>query len=49
MSETRSVTESLAGFVAGTDFDALPREVVSSTKQRVLDTIGVALAGSTAL
>ncbi len=48
MPETQSATESLAAFVAGTDFGALPPTVIASTKQRVLDTIGVALAGSTA-
>lgn len=48
MIEGQSATEILAKFVADTDFDTLPPAVITSTKQRILDTIGVALAGSTA-
>jgi 2-methylcitrate dehydratase PrpD len=48
MSEQQSLTEKLARFVVDTDFDDLPPDVVTSTKRRVLDTIGVAWAGSTA-
>src|SRR5882757_3821540 len=38
--------ERLAGFSATLDFDQLPSEVVAHTKHSILDTIGVALAGS---
>ncbi len=48
MSEKFSLTESLSAFVAETDYDALPAELVAATKRRIVDTIGVALAGSTA-
>jgi len=48
MSENRSATEILANFVAKNDYDTLPQNVIASTKQRILDTIGVALAGSNA-
>jgi 2-methylcitrate dehydratase PrpD len=48
MSEQQSLTEKLARFVVDTDFDDLPPDVVTSTKRRVLDTIGVAWAGSNA-
>ena len=48
MSDNPSATESLAGFVADTSYGALPPDVIVSTKQRILDTIGVALAGSDA-
>jgi 2-methylcitrate dehydratase PrpD len=40
-----SATEQLAGFAAGLRFEHLPAEVVAQTKQAILDTIGVALAG----
>lgn len=48
MSDSPSATESLAVFVASTDYGALPAEVITATKQRILDTVGVALAGSDA-
>lgn len=48
MTETHSLTEQLAAFVASTGYDDLPEEVLASTKRRVLDTMGVAWAGSTA-
>ncbi len=35
-------------FLTGTDFDRLPPEVVDRTKRFVLDTLGVAIAGSSA-
>ena len=38
--------ECLAGFSAALHFDQLPSEVIAHTKQSILDTIGVALAGS---
>jgi 2-methylcitrate dehydratase PrpD len=38
--------ERLAGFAAALRFDQLPAEVVAQTKRSILDTIGVALAGS---
>lgn len=48
MSENRSLTEHLSAFAAETHYDNLPSDVIAATKQRVLDTIGVAMAGSTA-
>jgi 2-methylcitrate dehydratase PrpD len=38
--------ERLAGFAADLRFDRLPAEVIAHTKLSILDTIGVALAGS---
>ena len=38
--------ERLAGFSADLCFDRLPAEVIAHTKLSILDTIGVALAGS---
>ena len=40
-----SYSEKLADWVCGLDFDDLPADVVASTKDRVLDVIGLALAG----
>jgi 2-methylcitrate dehydratase PrpD len=40
-----SYTEELAGWARGIGFDALPGDVVASTRDRVLDVIGLALAG----
>ncbi len=48
MSINLSLTESLAAFVVECSYDALPTEVIAATKRRILDTIGVAWAGSTA-
>ncbi len=48
MSVNASLTETLAGFAEASDYESLPPEVIAATKQRVLDTIGVALAGSNA-
>ncbi len=44
----KSITESLAAFVAETVYENMPNEVIASTKRRVVDTMGVAWAGSTA-
>ena len=41
------VVAKLAEFVVKTDFEALPREAVTAAKRALLDTLGVALAGST--
>jgi 2-methylcitrate dehydratase PrpD len=41
-----TATEELAGFAAGLRFEHLPAELVTQTKQSILDTIGVALAGA---
>lgn len=38
--------ERLAGFAAALRFDQLPADVVAHTKRSILDTIGVAIAGS---
>ncbi len=43
-----TLTEQLAKFVVETDYEALPEPVLASTKRRVLDSMGVAWAGSTA-
>ncbi len=40
-----SYSEQLADWVCGLAFDDLPADVVASTKDRVLDVIGLALAG----
>jgi 2-methylcitrate dehydratase PrpD len=40
-----SYSEQLADWVCGLSFDDLPADVVASTKDRVLDVIGLALAG----
>ena len=40
-----SYSEKLADWVCGLAFDDLPADVVASTKDRVLDVIGLALAG----
>lgn len=48
MPDKSTVTERFAVFVETTNFDDLPADVIASTKQRILDTIGVAWAGSTA-
>lgn len=37
-----------AKFIKGTNYDALPREIVEITKKFILDTLGVAVAGSSA-
>jgi 2-methylcitrate dehydratase PrpD len=42
-----SYSENLADWVCGLAFDELPADVVASTKDRVLDVIGLALAGLT--
>jgi 2-methylcitrate dehydratase PrpD len=43
-----TIAERLAGFAAGLRFDALPAEVVENVQLRLLDTLGLALAGSRA-
>jgi 2-methylcitrate dehydratase PrpD len=40
------VTTRLAQFAADTDYQALPEDVIAHTKLAILDTLGVALAGS---
>ena len=40
------VAEKFANFIAGTTYDALPDEIVAAAKERILDTIGAAVAGS---
>lgn len=41
-----TATDELAGFAAGLRFERLPPEIVTHTKQSILDMIGVALAGA---
>lgn len=41
-----TVTEKLANFIAKTDIGDMPSEVVLLTKRAIIDTLGVALAGS---
>lgn len=48
VSESLSLTERLAAFVDDTGYDDLPSDVITATKRRVLDTVGVAWAGSVA-
>ena len=40
------VAEKFANFIAGTTYEALPDEIVTAAKERILDTIGAAVAGS---
>ena len=40
-----AIADRLARYVAETNFDRLPREVVDETKKFILDTMGVGLAG----
>ncbi len=40
-----AIADTLARYVAETNYDGLPREVVEETKKFMLDTIGVGLAG----
>ncbi len=40
------VTEKLSGFVVNADFESIPTEVVLLAKRAIIDTLGVALAGS---
>ena len=42
-----TIAEQLAGFVAKTNFETIPREVIERAKAYVLDFLGVALYGST--
>jgi len=44
-----TLSERLAGFVANTSCDAIPAAVVHRAKRHILDTLGAALAGATAL
>jgi 2-methylcitrate dehydratase PrpD len=48
VSDSLSLTERLAAFAHDTGYDRLPPDVVTATKRRILDTVGVAWAGSTA-
>lgn len=40
------LTQSFARFIAGTRFDDLPEQVVCQARERIMDTLGAALAGS---
>ena len=40
------ITEKIAEFIAGTDYDQIPQEVLKIAKRGILDCLGVALAGS---
>jgi 2-methylcitrate dehydratase PrpD len=44
-SPTPDAIVTIADYVVGTDFDALPRAVIDATKAEFLDTLGIALAG----
>ncbi len=48
MPNAASLSETLAAFVAATGYEDLPEEIIASTKQRLLDTLGCAWAGATA-
>ena len=41
-----TIVEKLVTYVSETDYDSLPKEVISETKKFILDTIGVGLAGA---
>ena len=40
------LTERFAAFIAGTNYDDLPKQVVDLAKERIMDTVGAAIAGS---
>lgn len=40
------LTERFAAFIAGTNYDDLPEQVVKEAKERIMDTLGAAIAGS---
>ena len=42
------VTKELAKFLVQTNYSDLPRKAVELSKERILDTVGVALAGALA-
>ena len=39
------LTEQFAAFLADTNYDDLPEQVVKEAKERVMDTLGAAIAG----
>ena len=41
-----AIVERLVTYISETDYDSLPKEVISETKKFILDTIGVGLAGA---
>jgi len=41
-----AIVERLSTYISKTDYDSLPKEVISETKKFILDTIGVGLAGA---
>jgi 2-methylcitrate dehydratase PrpD len=41
-----AIVERLSTYISETDYDSLPKEVISETKKFILDTIGVGLAGA---
>ncbi len=41
-----TITEKITSFIAETNFEDLPPEIITITKRAMIDTIGVALAGS---
>lgn len=40
------LTQKFAAFIAGTNYDDLPKQVVDLAKERIMDTAGAAIAGS---
>ncbi len=40
------LTQKFAAFIAGTNYDDLPKQVVDLAKERIMDTVGAAIAGS---
>lgn len=40
------LTQEFAAFIAGTNYDDLPEQVVDLAKERIMDTMGAAIAGS---
>ena len=40
------LTQKFAAFIAGTNYDDLPEQVVMLAKERIIDTLGAAIAGS---
>ncbi len=41
-----SILEKLTAYLAETDYDSLPQEVIEATRKQILDTLGVTAAGS---
>ena len=43
--EIMEITKEFAKFIAATNYEQLPTDVVTLAKERILDTVGAAIAG----